>query len=221
MDMWIEYDVKIALTMPICGGIPKDPELIKRWQESLAKPSDTPAQTEAYTEGTIASLGDQVLTLEDDAKGMWTGFCSDDRGLYIESRIVKAMLKESANIVKVLFTRNSKVPFLRSLLAERLYVHPARIRLGARTKPDGTFDQAIHVMTRQGPRSALKRVDYVDAGTEIEFTLKVLNDARGTAAPTITTEIIEAILEHASENGLGSGRSQGYGTFDVLECKMR
>lgn len=196
-NMWKRYVVELHIPRH-CGGIPRNPELVRRWQEATG---GTPEQADVIAE----NLGDQATAA---VEGLWTGYLSDDAGLYIEARQVKAMLKESANIVKAFFTNaKGKVPPLRSQLAERVFVAPERIHLG-RAEPDGTTEKPIHVLTRQGPRTALKRVDYV-TDVKIAFTLNVLDDG------VITERHLHAIFEHAQLNGLGTDRSQGAGMFTL------
>ncbi len=61
-------------------------------------------------------------------------------------------------------------------------------------------------MTARGPRTALKRSDYI-SGVKLVCRLEVLDDN------FITESMLRTILDYASENGLGADRSQGYGTF--------
>jgi hypothetical protein len=158
----------------------------------------------------ITDLGDQAFDNSEAVQMLWTGFLSDDtHGLYLENRNVKAMLKESANIVRKFYPNaKGKSPPLKSQLAERVFVKPDRVYLG-RAQPDGYLEKPIHVMTAQGPRTALKRVDHCD-DVKLELALKVLDDG------LITEKILRGILEHAAENGLGTDRSQGSGTFEIL-----
>lgn len=202
--MFTEYRLNLTIDR-LVGGIPRHPEIVRRWQE--ARWSDNPSATldEAVTE-TVEELGSQALS-EEQVEGIWTGFAEKDGHLVLEERNVKAMLKESANIVKSLpeaLVRGKAIP-LRSKLAERVYVHPKWIDLGV-TEPTGTIERPIHVMTQRGPRTALKRTDYVD-DVKLDLTLEVLDDG------VITEQRLRLILDHASRNGLGTDRSQGNGTF--------
>jgi hypothetical protein len=204
--MWNEFNLKMSVDR-LVGGIPRHPEIVKRWQEARwGKPLPTDPQTPDEAAAiTVENLGNQAMSDEEKA-AIWTGFAEKDGYLVIESRQVKAMLKESANIVKPLVpdTRGKTIP-LRSRVAERVFVHPHFLSLGV-AQPTGTIERPIHVMTAQGPRTALKRTDYVD-NPVIECTLRVLDDGM------ITEKILRFILDHASENGLGTDRSQGAGTF--------
>jgi hypothetical protein len=136
----------------------------------------------------------------------WTGFKTREGMLVLESRCVKAMIKECANILKgpkILDVKNFK-----SKIAERVFVEPSEIVLGK--EPSGWDKRVVHVMTAMGPRSSIKLYDYF-AEPEIEFRLKVLKDA------LVTEDHLRTILEYAQENGIGADRSQGFGQFDLLE----
>jgi len=220
----------------LVGGIPKHPEIIKRWQEArwtksvkLANELSASGVTpETAAVATIESLGDTVLD-EDAEAAVWTGFVVVPRSnlAALESRNVKAMLKESANIIKDMPEVRvadkkggpKKSVALRSKLAERVFTLPKFIPIlsGHLAVPFEyeevpSLERPIHVMTNRGPRTALKRTDYLD-DVDLQCKLRVLNDGM------ITQEILGHILDHASLNGLGTDRSQGAGTF-TYELKL-
>lgn len=134
------------------------------------------------------------------------GFKRDDSGLYVESRTVKAMLKECTNILfageKWGVTRKGP----KSMVAERLFVAPDKIYLGV-DAPTGVDMFVGHVTGPQGPRSTLTRYEFVYQ-PRIEFQVKVARDF-------ITDPQWAELWTLAQDNGLGSLRSQGYGTFDI------
>lgn len=90
---------------------------------------------------------------------------------------VKAMHKEAANILKDLLD----ISGFKSKVAERVFVREDRVHLG-RMQADGSNEAFLHVMTPQGQRNALKRVDYA-VRPLIKFTLKVLNESIATKTP--------------------------------------
>ena len=63
-------------------------------------------------------------------------------------------------------------------------------------------------MTRQGPRSAIKYIDYVNSPF-FEFNIKLMNDG------IISMKHIESILQYGSVHGMGAERSQGWGRYSV------
>lgn len=211
--MFRNYELTLHVDR-LVGGIPKHPAIIKRWQEAHLSGRAGEPSAEDATDATLELLGSQAIDPEEMVAGVWTGFVTDadaDDVLAIESRLIKAMLKESANIVRVLpeaQVRGKPVP-LRARLAERVFVTPKLIRLekdGKAITEAESSERPIHVMTAQGPRTALKRTDYVD-DVDVTCTLEVLDDG------VITEKILRLVLDHAARNGLGTDRSQGNGTF--------
>jgi len=202
-DYTLDLDVE-----RLVGGIPRHPEIVRRWQEARwkeGKPQPGDPQTpEEAAERTIELLGEQV---HEEVAGIWTGFVEipDGGGLAMEGRQIKAMFKESANILRTMIKVGGKTIPLRARVAERVFVVERLIPLGV-AAPTGTIERPIHVMTAQGPRTALKRTDYVDHA-KVTCHLKLLEDG------LITEEILDQILQHASLNGIGTDRSQGAGTF--------
>jgi hypothetical protein len=198
----------------LVGGIPKHPTLIKRWQEAHLKGSEGEPTAEAATDATLNLLGSQAMDPDEVIEGVWTGFVTiGGKSIALENRNVKAMLKESANIVKTLKdaqVKGKEVP-LRARLAERVFVRPRLIQImrisdqSGITEPE-SVERPIHVMTMRGPRTALKRTDFVEDVT-LTCQLEVLDDG------VITEKILRVILDHASRNGLGTDRSTGAGTF--------
>lgn len=170
---------------------------------------------------------------------MKTTFKHDDKGVFIEGRQLKAAFKESANILRDLLIKTetkgakgeakgdakgeaktngrSRFVNLKSKLAERLYVEGEKVYLTRDgkpiEKPDGSEQKAIHVITAQGPRSALKVIDYVAAPAQLSFVIRYVNDG------VIDRDLVDTLLEHMSWNGIGSDRSQGNGMFNVVSVR--
>lgn len=64
--------------------------------------------------------------------------------------------------------------------------------------------RAIHVITQQGPRSALKKYEILRDVT-VAFTVKILNDG------VISEDQFRTILFYLENGGVGADRSQGFG----------
>jgi len=204
--MWKYYDVTIKMRDKLIGGYPKNPDseaamLRARGLEDLIPPAIDPA---------TLSEEDRAALKESSLQKSWTGFKSNGIGVYLESRNVKAMFKECANILKgpaLLDVKNFK-----SKVAERVFIEPYHIALG--DKPDGTDSRVVHVMTAQGPRTSIKFFDYMEQ-PEISFTIKVLQDG------VVKEEHLRTILEYAQDNGLGADRSQNFGQFDLVRFEAK
>lgn len=231
--MFTRYQVRLRTRNRLVGGLPKSAKLIEGWlqrnapaaglQTHIGVDDATGAEVTAplSAEQAVAETLAKTRAAEaEQVKAVWTGFAQDGQGLYLEARCVKSMFKEAANVMRALLETSGptngrhrdpgkRFKNYRSKLAERVFVEGNRVDLGAK-EPDGTEDRPIHVMTPQGPRTALKRYDYVEP-RELAFTVKVLKDE------LVDEDVLRLLLEYAGENGLGADRSQGFGTFDLVE----
>jgi hypothetical protein len=233
LNLWKRYQIDLGIRNRIVGGVPTNPELIKGWI-AANMPNVTAEDRAKLAEKTASEL--HVAT-EEKAEGMWTTFKRDEAGVYIEGRQVKAMFKECSNILRELLikdegkaaradakaagqdapTKKSRFTNLKAKLAERLFVEEDRVyieRKGEKlAKPDGSEEKAIHVMTAQGERSALKRVDFVNAPATLRFTIRFLNDG------LVDMDLVKTLLEFGGWNGLGADRSQGNGLFELVDAR--
>lgn len=216
-DLFTRYRVTIRITNRIMGGTPKDPKVIEGWIKSrmgLEEGEELRIQVVRTMIELGHELGDAPAPEELDAAIAATvadkstnGFKRDERGLYIESRTTKAMLKENINI---LFGAQKFGPTrkgAKGYVAERIFIEEERLPLG-RMEPDGVELFIGHVTGPQGPRATLTYYEFADQ-PEVEFTVMSLQDC-------LTATQWEAIFEQAEQNGLGSLRSQGYGRFRVM-----
>lgn len=207
------YHVKLHIT-DLVGGVPKNAELIDGWIKATCKEAND-EQRAAIVQATKETLTEAAEEMVDKQS---IGFKSDERGLFIEGRHVKAMLKECGNIIKDLVEGFGKkgdsqkgISNFKSKVAEQLFVEEERIYLG-KQKPDEIEERPIHVMTAQGPRNSLKRVEIV-RDVDVGFTLC---RRKGNIVPE---KAMLAILDYAQTNGLGADRSQGRGKFRVVSVE--
>ena len=212
--LYDQYAVTITIRERMDGGVPKDPEMIRGWVASRTGHEDdtTEAQIKAH-------LPDIEAATEAVAQSSWCGFKKDTRGYYVEARQVKAMLRESSTLLGITKKKRGSKQIVQHGFEVRGHGGGSKVYLKHPTDdmadPDiQNEERAIHVVTAQGPRSALKRTDYVEAGTRLTFQIWVLG-----TAPQETRHIghdtLVQMLKHAQENGLGANRSQGSGKFDV------
>jgi hypothetical protein len=143
------------------------------------------------------------------------GFKRDDNGqLCIEGRIVKAALKEWMNSAYpgTKFPGKTKIEGLRKGLmryaAEAVRVDDMLIGLGVK-EPTTIEERIKHVMTPQGPRSSINRVEVVEQ-PEVTFTISVRDDFIPEDAWARIWSVGEAI-------GLGSDRGRSDGQFELTE----
>lgn len=216
-DLFTVYEAELQFRDKVMGGTPKDPAIIEGWLRSRAGITDEEQLKEA-TARTISELhGDEIagLSVAQAAAAVdittqekhLNAFKRDTNGLYIESRQVKALLKECTNVLFAgeRWGRTKKGP--RSYLSERVFVGPDQIYLGCE-KPDGVELFVGHTTGPNGPQSNLTRYEYCEKAT-ITFRVKVVEDS-------IENQNWPKLWVLAQEEGIGAIRSQGHGCFDIL-----
>ena len=188
------FKVKLRLIEPLLGTVPKDPDVYSRYIASKAPQEDL--------------IDEEVDTVELEEQG-WTGFHKDDKGIFIYNYMIKGFLKSAcevcmgAGVIK-------KITAYKKWIDLTVFVDPRRIRFG-KTEPDGWLERPLRTMTPKGPRVTVCRSDYVDEGTEIEFTIRVLPNKVG-----LDKALIAQLLEYGQYVGLGQWRgSGGYGRFEA------
>jgi len=211
IEIWKWFDCRIQIKDRLMGGIPHSPELIKGWLGSkFAEEKDR----DKIAKATASELKEMADSKED---GTWNGFKFDEKeGLYVESRQVKAMIKEAASVLRV----KLGIAAFKAKVAERIFIEPDKIFLG-RMEPDGREERPISAMTAMGPINALKRTDYIETPV-LEFRIKALNDPLvAKNKDKIHPEAyLPLLLGYAQDNGFGADRSQGYGQFHMEKFEM-
>lgn len=208
------YEADLAFEDKIMGGIPANPKVMEGWIRSSTG-IDQQEEIRQMMMRSLLEIGADVnpsmsfeeleKASEEVAANKQTNvFKRDENGLYIEDRQVKAMLKESTNILYAgdRWGKTRKGP--RSFVAERVFVKPARIYLG-RDAADGVELVVGHVSDAAGKRSTLAYHEYVEQPT-ITLQVKCVRDE-------LSAEQWASIWEHAQDNGLGALRSQSHGRF--------
>jgi hypothetical protein len=201
----------------LMGGVPRDPRMIEGWlQKSMVGSGEERRLALLRTAMQVGLPVDEQMTLEDmlsvTAKladsAHTQGFKRDQRGLYVESRTIKACLKEAISIrfpyavAKFGVTKKAG----KGYLAEHIFIWPSRLHLGV-AEPDG-LDLAIgHVTGPQGPRSTLGYHEYVKQRC-LDFTVMVQGGG-------FKEDEWARIWVCAQNQGLGARRSAGHGTFEV------
>jgi hypothetical protein len=206
--MWKRYAVELRFTTPFASSTPKNPRDIEAMLIARA-PSDAGLQKRKDAGEEIVPLdepGEQVaeeVKASEEVERGYATFKRDDKGLYYEARCVKAHIKDCANQLQGFLETKA----LKSKVANRVYVEPAKIYLG-KSEPDGSEVRIVHAMTMKGPRSSLKTIDFIDSPV-LKFQLKLLDDG------IIDEEILKAIFEYGGEHGMGQERSQDWGKYKL------
>jgi hypothetical protein len=201
------YLVTIRVRDKLCGGMPKHPEMLKAWVASTTEHDD--ATTDEQTKEAREAL------LQPTEEKSWNGFPADETGgLFIWARQVKALFKECASMLRITTQKIGSKQILQHGFEIKGLKRADRVYLGKK-EPDGSDEGPIHVQTAQGPRTAIKRVDFVQAVT-LSFEVWVLRTESGEKRHLGEKELRQMLI-FGQENGVGADRSQGHGKFDVIE----
>jgi hypothetical protein len=140
----------------------------------------------------------------------WTGFHKDEeKGLFIYNYMIKGFLKCAGNNLK----DQLNMVALRAKIDELVLVGPRMIYLG-KENADGILERPLRAQTAKGPRVALAKSDYIDAGTEINFEVEVVK------SPLLPPEVIVELFQYARIKGLGQFRNGGYGQAEVVKADI-
>jgi len=188
---FMNYDLKIILIEQMLGTIPKNKDVYARFIAT---------KLQGITEG---QLNEEIEGIPEEIENTgWTGFRTDNNGIFVYDYFIKGFLKEAGNILK----DSLGVPALRSKIDNLVFVFPRKIYIGE--KPDGLLERPIRVQTMQGPRVSVVRSDFVNEGTIINCSLKVIGSR------VINEKILRSILDYGSLKGLGQFRNGSYGRFN-------
>ncbi len=210
--MWKKYEVELRMLDKFAASLPKTKEEIKAMLEHRmpAKsppdfiPIDELVDEVAGKVGVVEAQGEE----EEEVKFGWATFCRNEEGLYYEGRCVRGHIKDCANQIRDLL----EIKALKSKVANKVYVMTDVIPLGVK-EIASTAERFVQVMTRLGPRSTIKYVDYVEKPV-LTFNLNVLDDG------IITDDILDSVLEYGSIHGMGQERSQGWGRYTFTVRKL-
>jgi hypothetical protein len=185
------FPVTIRLITPMLGTVPMNQSVYSTFIESKRAEVDGECEAE---------------TIEEREEKGWTGFHSDENGLFIYDYVVKGFIRYAGNVLK----DQLKIKNLKSKLTDFLFVSPRRIHLN-KAKPDGVLERPLRAQTMQGPRTTLARSDFVAEGAEIGFSVTLLDH------PEVKEATVYEILEYGKLQGLGQFRNGGYGRFEVVK----
>lgn len=217
-EAWpITFKCKIRVGL-LSGGIPMDPAVVKSWCRSKLRDTRSDTEIAQIIAQTMADMGCSEDEAVDKAveKGLLAGMNSfkfDDNGLFIEGRMVKAAVKEAVSCAaaadKIEMRGWGKTKkFLTNFLPEHVFVDEETLyimRDGEHVKePDGKNQKFIHTF-----RGDSIGYEHYVKNAEISFTVKTDYpfSKRDWAIIWLTGE----------RQGVGASRSQGYGTYEVIE----
>lgn len=214
--LWTEYRVTWTFLTRLCASVPADPELVKRMIEAR-EPRVKPAGALS-----IQEINEEVLASIERGEG------EPDQGysLLVFQRhngvlvqrygTVKAHCKDCARVLSAQFV--GKIQGERAFstrIVNGLYLDPAEYWLPIRrpdgtpiTKHDGEFDKAVHVyIPGHGQMSALKRFEYIEPPSLLQFTIKVLGRS-------VSETDLHHLFMYGGTHGYAGERGDGEGRYE-------
>jgi hypothetical protein len=228
LELWQRYAGTLQCRERVYGGIPKNPHIFDAWQKAkLAKvPVLEPTAEERERLGLVSGAAMAARMAEEDREDVGeldetveageTVFRRDAEGhLVLREFMLKSAIKEATQRLGyyVKLKRNADQMGLRSHLQTGFYIEPRNLYLRRDgqplTEPDGCDEAQGRVPTPKGPKSILRKSEYVERPT-LEFTIKML-PFKGFGYQELLR-----VLTLVCEIGVGSWRSREEGKPDLL-----
>ena len=212
---WKAYPYHFAGTVHVdilLGGVPSDEKVVENWLKAKLVPDNDEALRKVVAETMLERnvTADEAVKIVADLKTL-NGFKSDDKGLYYEGRQLKAALKEAVSVAVAagkldLRGWGTTRKFLTSYFPEHVFVAEERLYVG-REQPDGVHRQFVH--SRYG--SSIAHSEYVQ---DVDIAFTVVTDHN------FKPDEWAMIWLTGEQNGLGAGRSMGFGTYEVTRWEQ-
>jgi len=203
-NLWKRYRVTLQIEGEFAASVPKTEKEIKAMLEHRM-PTHKPVDAQPIEDLAAEVVAEVGASNEEVQQPGWATFKRDEDGLYYEGRCVRGHVKDCALQV----SKTTGIAGFKAKVANHVYVEENKIYLG-KDKPDGIEKRFIQVMTKPGPRSTFKFIDYV-LDPKLVFVLRVFNDG------VITKEHLETIFEYGGIHGIGQERGQSWGRYRLVE----
>lgn len=220
MSMWEEIPLTLNFNTDLCGGSPRYDKVVEDWvhrraaSEAALAGLENPKSLEEVVKERKATL--DPVSEEDEMSKVWVGFQRDAKGLFIRGANLRAHLKDCASVLgekaqKTVGDDKLEIQAFRSKFVNRVYVKENRLHIlnskgQVYKEPTSHRDATMTVMTRMGPRTCLKRVDFCEPA-RICATILLLRGG------PITRKHLKMCLEYGKVHGFGQDRSLQYGQY--------
>ena len=217
--MYNVFELELQFRDRIFGGLPTSEDQLMSYIKQLTKPEEPTAED-------VENLG-KDLDLDNEEDKAVLGFRRDEKGLYLGSYQLKAMLAQSASLLEITTKKRGSKQTLREAMSavglddegtatgDKIYFLPMR------KEADGEQVHTGNVSGPQGNRSIVKVMEYVEK-PRVKFQLRLLMNRMDEASSSkkFSTIDLKKSLAVGRESGLGSHRRFEAGKFDVLNFKQ-
>jgi hypothetical protein len=212
--LWNYYRVRWTFLTKLCSSVPADPEIVKKWleaREPLVKPAGA-RSIEEINEEVLASV--ERGEGEADQSYSMLVFQRDRGSLVMRAATVKAHIKDCARVLSAQYVgriqgeRAFSTRVVNGVyLDESIYWLPVLRPNGETiTQADGAYDKPIHTRGPQGVQNALKRFEFIDPPSMLEFTLKVLGKS-------VSETDLHHVFTYGGVHGYAGERGDGEGRY--------
>lgn len=192
----------------MAGGVPSDPRVAEGWLRTKLTDNrdDLIRDLVAQTMVERGITADEATELVDITKHL-NGFKRNEHGLYFEGRQLKAAIKEAASVARAAdklkkqwgATNKGVLGFV----AEHIMVVEDTLQLGV-TEPSRILQSFP-----KNPRTGQTGIQYTEVIDEATFDFTVISDHK------FTDEEWAMLWLTGEQQGVGAGRSQGFGRYEV------
>lgn len=221
--LWTEFQVTWDFVTKLCASVPADPALRQAWLESR-QPAVRPPSSRSMTEINEEVVATLAETEPEDELGGLLVFQRVEGQLAQRTATIRAHIKDCARVLSNQYV--GKIKGERSWatrVVNGVYLKPFGLSVmgtdftpihrhagGPVINPDGRFDKAVQVKTMQGPRSAIKTIEFV-IGASLTFTLRILQ-AKGNK-PSVAEDDLHTLFQYGGVHGYGGERGDGEGQY--------
>lgn len=215
-EIWTKYRVRLNFITKLCAQTPGDPELIRKWLE-VRQPNVKPPGGRSIDE-INEEVVDSLARGEGEASRDFSllVFQRNNGGLCFRHGTIKAHLKDCARVLSAQYVgriqgeRAFSTRVINGVYPdEHVYWIPIMRLDGVPCREaDGTYDKPVHAKGVRGePINCLKRFEYVNPPSFMEFTLKVLGQS-------VKETDLHYLLTYGGTHGYAGERSDGEGRYD-------
>ena len=210
MDLWKIYNVKWLFLTKLCGSVPGDPEMVKKWLDAR-QPKVRPASSKS-----IVEVQEEVFATlnEETVEQSILTFQRVDGALVMRAATVRAHMKDCARVLsaqyigKIKGERSFSTRIINGVYPDELQYWIPILRIDGTpvTAPDGTMDKAVHVRGIRGePLNSLKTFEFVN-GARMDFRLKILGKSA-------SNDDLETLFTYGGVHGYAGERGDGEGKY--------
>jgi hypothetical protein len=212
--LWTLYRVRWTFLTNLCASVPADPEIVKKWIEAR-EPRVKPAgalSIEEINEEVVASIARGEG--EPDQSFAMLVFQRHNGVLVMRAGTVRAHIKDCARVLSAQYIgRIDNERAFSTRVVNAVYLDEATYWLPIRRvdgmllrNADGAYDKPIHVKSARGTFNALKRFEYVEPPSVLEFTLKVLGRS-------VSETDLHHLFTYGGVHGYAGERGDGEGRY--------